>query len=79
MKTILDIISIPEVKIIFNLFKKEKNIYLVGGCIRNILSGKEIDDIDFSIGIKPSEVIEILSKNKISFYDIGIKYGTIEA
>ena len=79
MKTILDIISIPEVKVIFNLFKKEKNIYLVGGCIRNVLSGKEIDDIDFSIGIKPSEVIEILSKNRISFYDIGIKYGTVTA
>ena len=51
----------------------------VGGCLRKILSGEEIDDIDLATNLEPSQVCEILSKNKIQFYESGIEHGTVTA
>ena len=78
MKKINELIKIPEVRTIFDLFNNQ-GIYLVGGCIRDTLSGKEVTDIDFAVDIDPEEVIKILTNNNIKFYDIGINYGTVTA
>ena len=51
----------------------------VGGCLRKILNGEEIDDIDLATNLEPSQVCEILSKNKIQFYESGIEHGTVTA
>jgi poly(A) polymerase len=67
---------------VFNIFK-DNNIYLVGGSVRNFLINQykntniEIDDLDFAIDCKPEETIEILKKNNLKYYPIGIKFGTI--
>jgi len=79
MKKVNELIKLPEVKTIFNLFNNNQGIYLVGGCIRDTLSGKEVTDIDFAIDIDPEEVVKTLSNNNIKFYDIGINYGTVTA
>ena len=79
MKKVNELIKLPEVKTIFNLFNNNQGIYLVGGCIRDALSGKDVTDIDFAVDIDPEEVIKILTKNNIKFYDIGINYGTVTA
>ena len=79
MKKVNELIKLPEVKTIFNLFNNNQGIYLVGGCIRDTLSGKEVTDIDFAIDIDPEEVVKTLSNNNIKFYDIGIDYGTVTA
>ena len=78
MKKINELIKLPEVRTIFDLFNNQ-GIYLVGGCIRDTLSGKEVTDIDFAVDIDPEEVIKILTNNNIKFYDIGINYGTVTA
>ena len=78
MKKINELIKLPEVRTIFDLFNNQK-IYLVGGCIRDTLSGKEVTDIDFAVDIDPEEVVKILTNNNIKFYDIGINYGTVTA
>ncbi len=79
MKKVNELIKLPEVKTIFNLFNNNHGIYLVGGCIRDALSGKDVTDIDFAVDIDPEEVIKILTNNNIKFYDIGINYGTVTA
>ena len=79
MKTIAEIICSPEVKVIFDIFDEEYDIYLVGGCIRDVLSGKEVVDIDFAISIEPKEVVRVLLNNNIKYFDIGINYGTVTA
>ena len=79
MKKVIELIKLPEVKTIFNLFNDSQGIYLVGGCIRDSLLGKEIMDIDFAVDIDPEEVVKILASKNIKFYDIGINYGTVTA
>ncbi len=79
MKKVNELIKLPEVKTIFNLFNNNQGIYIVGGCIRDALSGKDVTDIDFAVDINPEEVIKILTNNNIKFYDIGINYGTVTA
>ncbi len=79
MKKINELIKLPEVKTIFDLFNNNQGIYLVGGCIRDTLSGKKVTDIDFAVDIDPEEVVRILTNNNIKFYDIGIDYGTVTA
>ena len=52
----------------------------VGGCLRKlIIKDEKVDDIDLSTNLKPSNVVELLKKNKINFYETGIDHGTITA
>jgi len=56
----------------------KKELYLVGGCVRDMLLGKEPKDYDFCTNVSPEEVKQILSKNsRYSFIDTGLKHGTI--
>ena len=71
-----------NVSLIFDLinnFSEDSEERFVGGCLRKILSGEEIDDIDLATNLEPSQVCEILSKNKIQFYESGIEHGTVTA
>ena len=63
----------------FNVYSNESEIRFVGGCLRKLISGEKVDDIDLSTNIIPQNVIEILKKNKINFYETGIEHGTITA
>ncbi|NBV06825.1 MAG: CCA tRNA nucleotidyltransferase [Proteobacteria bacterium] len=66
-----------EVKILFKVFGSE--IRLVGGCVRDLLLNKKINDFDFATKFLPTEVIKILAKNKIKAVPTGVKFGTITA
>ena len=63
----------------FNSFSKESELRFVGGCVRKLIIGEKIDDIDLSTNLKPEDVINILKKSKINFYETGIAHGTITA
>ena len=60
-------------------FSEKSEARYVGGCIRKILNQEEVDDIDLAANIEPKQVIEILKKNKIDFYETGKEHGTITA
>ncbi len=60
-------------------YSKNSEIRYVGGCIRKILSEEKIDDFDFAVNLEPSEIINALNKNNITFYKTGIEHGTITA
>jgi tRNA nucleotidyltransferase/poly(A) polymerase len=67
-----------EVAFLFKIFNERRDyIRLVGGCVRDFLLNKKINDYDFATKYTPAEVIKILEKNNIKHYDIGIKYGTV--
>ena len=64
---------------LINNFSQKSEVRFVGGCLRKILNGEEIDDIDLATNLEPHQVCEILKKNKIQFYESGIEHGTITA
>ena len=66
-----------EVRVLFKVFKDE--IRLVGGCVRDLLLEKKVNDFDFATKFLPAEIIKILTKNKIKAVPTGIKFGTITA
>ncbi len=70
----------PEVKKIFNIFLNQGDeIRLVGGCVRDLLIEKKVNDFDFATKVLPEEIIKILEKNKIQAIPTGVKFGTITA
>ena len=62
-----------------NSFSSLSEIRFVGGCVRKVISNEKIDDIDLATNLEPREICEALKKNKINFYETGIKHGTITA
>ena len=75
-----DFIYIEELNKLFEIFVKNGDeLRLVGGCIRNFLLGKEINDYDLCSIYTPDEIVEILNKNSIKYLTIGKNFGTITA
>ena len=74
--------NIKEAQIIFshlNEIGKESKVRFVGGCVRKIICGENIDDIDLATDLKPDEVKKRLSKENIKVIDTGISHGTVTA
>lgn len=51
--------------------------FAVGGCVRDMLLGKEPKDIDFATLAKPSEMINIFKEQGIKTLPTGIDFGTV--
>ena len=69
-----------EAKNIFILFQKyDENckIKLIGGCVRKLISGDKIDDIDIAVNLEPNKIKKILIEKNIKFIETGILHGTI--
>ena len=61
------------------LINKGDEARLVGGCVRNYILNKEINDYDIATIYTPNELEQILTKNNIAFLTVGKKFGTITA
>ena len=76
-------INSPNVELIFDTFREfGYKIYAVGGCVRDIVLGKEPKDIDFCTAATPDEMKEIYFKhfrwgNVIKLIPTGEKFGTL--
>ena len=77
-QNIKEVLAMKDVQKLFEIFDKNQ-IYLVGGCVRNAFSNRDVKDIDFASTLEPEQVIGVLDKNKIKFLDIGKEHGTITA
>ena len=66
-----------EVKTLFEIFGDD--IRLVGGCVRDLLLKKPVNDFDFATKNTPQKTTEILERNKIRAVPTGVKFGTITA
>ncbi len=51
----------------------------VGGCVRNSLMSREIDDIDIATTLTPDQVIEALEAAGVRAVPTGVEHGTITA
>ena len=56
-------------------------VFLVGGCVRDLLLGREPKDYDLCTSATPDEVKSILSMGgacgRYSFIDTGLRHGTV--
>jgi tRNA nucleotidyltransferase (CCA-adding enzyme) len=65
-------------KDLFNLFyKNQKQLYHVGGSVRDILLNKKPKDFDFATDANPQEIKSILTSVGHKVFNIGEKFGTI--
>ena len=60
----------------FYIFK-DYEIYIVGGCVRDLIMGVEPHDYDFTTNATPEEMKKIAKKNNIDIIPTGEKYGTM--
>ena len=49
--------------------------YMVGGCVRDSIMGREYNDIDITTNALPEQIIEVFSSYKV--VPTGIKHGTV--
>src|SRR5262249_22691839 len=49
----------------------------VGGCVRNTLMGREVDDIDIATQLTPDAVTEVAHKAGFAAHPTGIEHGTV--
>ncbi|MEQ1618721.1 MAG: CCA tRNA nucleotidyltransferase [Terricaulis sp.] len=49
----------------------------VGGCVRNTLMGREVDDIDIATQLAPDRVTEIAQSAGFAAHPTGIEHGTV--
>ena len=68
--------KIKILKKIFNLFGN-KNIFFVGGAVRNLLLNQKLEDIDLAVKFNSDKVKQKLKKNKIKFIDVSKGHGTV--
>jgi putative nucleotidyltransferase with HDIG domain len=68
----------PVLKEIASLFNNGgKEIYLVGGAVRDMLRGEKIHDWDIATDALPEEVIDIVKRAGGKVVPTGIKHGTV--
>jgi len=49
----------------------------VGGCVRNTLMGREVDDIDIATQLTPDRVVEVAKSAGFAAHPTGIEHGTV--
>jgi len=64
----------PQIKYVLNtLIKNGHDAYIVGGCVRDLLCGKEPCDYDVTTSALPEQVQKIFEKT----VETGLKHGTV--
>lgn len=65
-----------EIEEVFWRFEEAgSEVYLVGGCVRDFLLGKEAKDYDLTTPLEPDEILDLFDDH--TCYTIGKKFGTI--
>ena len=73
-RIMMEIIIPEDVKVIITMIEHSGHeAYVVGGCVRDILMGREPDDWDITTSATPEEIKRIFVKT----VDTGIKHGTV--
>ena len=67
---------------LFRLFEafwvyNKKELYLVGGVVRDLLLGREPKDYDLTTSASIEEIREICAKLNLKTFDSGVKHGTL--
>ena len=72
-------LNIPsDIKKIYKLFKKNgKQLFIVGGAVRDAILGKSPKDFDLATDAKPDEVEKIAKQGKFKTVDVGKSFGVV--
>ena len=54
-------------------------IYVVGGAVRDLVSGKIPDDFELATSASPEETVRVMDRYGIRYADTGLKHGTVMA
>lgn len=72
--------NFPNIKTIFEAIEAVGGeARFVGGCVRDCILSKPINDIDIATTLLPEQVMEILKKHQVMVIPTGIKHGTVTA
>lgn len=68
-----------KVRVLAEVFASAgRRLYLVGGCVRDRLLGRAINDLDLTTDAPPDEIKRLAARVRPdALYDIGAKFGTI--
>ena len=67
-----------DIKKIYKLFKKnKKQLYIVGGAVRDAILGKSPKDFDMATDAKPEEVLAIAKQGGFKTLEIGKSFGVV--
>ena len=67
-----------DIKKIYKLFKKnKKQLYIVGGAVRDAILGKSPKDYDMATDAKPDEVLAIAKKGGFKTLEVGKSFGVV--
>lgn len=71
--------AIPaQITWLLNVFAKHrKELFLVGGCVRDMLLQRDISDYDMTSNATPDEMMKILNHTSCAVIPTGLKHGTI--
>jgi len=63
---------------LFRLFGAAgRELYIVGGYVRDKLLGEVSNDVDFATNALPEETVRILEENGLKAIPIGLEFGTV--
>ena len=73
------LLRIPsDIKKIYKLFKKnKKQLYIVGGAVRDAILGISPKDFDLATDAKPDEVLAIAKKGGLKTHEVGKSFGVV--
>ncbi|MEM1391579.1 MAG: CCA tRNA nucleotidyltransferase [Pseudomonadota bacterium] len=76
-----DWLKAPETRAVMNALEaaRQGSARFVGGCVRNTLMGRAVDDIDIATQLTPDATIAALEAANIRAIPTGIEHGTITA
>lgn len=67
-----------SVMIVFSVLEQhDKEIYLVGGCVRDMFLKRQAKDYDFATSATPEETMKIFKKSGYRVVPTGIDFGTV--
>ncbi|MFP3944596.1 MAG: CCA tRNA nucleotidyltransferase [Alphaproteobacteria bacterium] len=70
----------PETRAVMEALTKEGGrARFVGGCVRNALLGRPVDDVDIATTHSPEEVIRLLKEAGLKAVPTGVEHGTVTA
>lgn len=52
-------------------------VYLVGGCVRDVLHGREPKDLDFATNLQPQEIEQRVAEAGLKTFSLGRRFGTV--
>jgi len=67
-----------DIKGLYRLFRKnKKQLYIVGGAVRDAILGKAPKDFDLATDAKPDEVLKIAKQGGFKTYEVGKSFGVV--